>query len=152
MMETDRRRLEFGLATSYVNVTPRTTSVTGCRPGRPAFSSPTRAPRLRTRSALGQLRHPERAPATSAVPPGQTFRCVALSDARGRHRTHARQHDRRKNERSPRGGQSLLRCIEAFRPRRQEPSASCASRADRMRRGRWRKAGGRREVELQAHL
>src|SRR5271166_3935838 len=42
------------LTSLCVNRTPRITSVTGCRSGRPAFSSPSRAPRLRTRSALGQ--------------------------------------------------------------------------------------------------
>ena len=44
------------LTSSCVNRTPRITSVTGCRPGRPAFSSPSSAPRLRTRSALGHPR------------------------------------------------------------------------------------------------
>ena len=33
----------------------------------------------------------------------------------------------KKNERQPRGCQSLFVCIEAFKSRRQQPSASCAS-------------------------
>ena len=53
------------------------------------------------------------------------------------------------SERPPRGGPSEIRSDVLIRRLRvkQRSSASCASRADPTRQGRWRRVGGRRGVE-----